>query len=59
MVKSADVMRDRHLDQMIMCCIYVLAKVTGVSVFRTQACVSVFRTIILDRLVRLYSIPSY
>ena len=28
MVKSADVMRDRHLDQMVMCCIYVLAKVT-------------------------------
>ena len=27
MLKSPDLMRDRHLDQIIMCCIYVMAKV--------------------------------
>jgi len=27
MVRSPDLMRDRHLDQIIMCCIYVLSKV--------------------------------
>ncbi len=27
MMKSADLLRDRHLDQIIMCCIYVLSKV--------------------------------
>ena len=27
MFKSPDLMRDRHLDQIIMCCIYVLSKV--------------------------------
>ena len=27
MVKSPDLLRDRHLDQVIMCCVYVLSKV--------------------------------
>lgn len=27
MVRTADLMRDRHLDQLIMCCVYVMAKV--------------------------------
>ena len=27
MLRTPDLMRDRHLDQLIMCCIYVMAKV--------------------------------
>ena len=27
MLQAPDLMRDRHLDQIIMCCIYVMAKV--------------------------------
>lgn len=29
MLKSPDLMRDRHIDQVIMCCTYILAKVNG------------------------------
>lgn len=28
MLKSPDLMRDRHVDQIIMCCTYILAKVS-------------------------------
>jgi len=30
MVKSPDILRDRHMDQIIMCSIYILSKVMGV-----------------------------